>query len=1003
MDKETAKQEIEKLVKTFRDNINQYKLPTYKEAQVRKEFIDKFFKLLGWDVDNEKGLPEQFKEVISEDSIKIEGKTKAPDYAFRVGNQRIFFVEAKKPSINLKENSKSAYQLRRYAWNMGIPISILTDFEEFVVYDCRVKPNINDDSSVARIMPAITYESYIEEFDKIEDIFSHDSVWKGSFDKFVESKKGMKGTTEVDNSFLREIEKWRDSLAKNLALRNSELKISELNYSVQKIIDRILFLIICEYKNIEKYGTLKEIAEKDNIYKNLMPYFKESDDKYNSGIFDFAEDSITPNLLVDDKILKEIIINLYYPKSPYDFSVLPIEILGKVYERFLGKTIRLTSSHQAKVEEKPEVRKAGGVYYTPEYIVDYITENTIGKLIKGKIPKQIEKIKILDSACGSGTFLVRAYTYILDYLLGYYKQNPTKYKNEIYQSKKGNWFLTTDIRKNVLLNNIYGVDIDAQAVEVTKLSLLLKVLENETKASVNQQLKLFKERILPDIDKNIRCGNSLVNSSYFAQRTLTSSSEELDKINPFDWEDKEKGFGKILDNGGFDVIIGNPPYVKEDVNRESFEIVKNTDMKKYYQGKMDLWYFFTCKALDLLKENGLHSYIAQNNWITNAGASILRNKILSDSKIISFFDFNDFKVFKQAGIQTMVFVLEKKRANKNYSIDYYKIINKNISKEELLNYLLTKKGGNKIEKFKAKINPAELKDKPITFANSETSKVLNKIESAGDYHLKNEDIGNGIDVLQDFITEKHLIKLKDDSVNKGEGVFVLNQRELEKIKFSKKELEKIKPYYASEQLGKYSGNSKNKYYLIYADAEVRQNIKEYPNIKNHLDKFKKILTSAFKPYGLHRPREQRFFEGDKIFSLRKTKAVSFTYTNFPCYVSRAFLIVKPKNINLKYLTGLLNSKLINFWLYHKGKKQGEQLQIDKSPILEIPLINKEDDQIIKNVDLIIELNKKLESINLNREKEIIKKQIEALEKQIDNIVYDLYGITDKEKEIIEEG
>jgi len=990
--KEEAKKEVEKLVQVFKDNLNQYKLPTYKEAQVRKEFIDKFFALLDWDIDNKAGNSEQFKEVINEDAIKIEGNTKAPDYAFRIGGQRIFFVEAKKPSVQLKDNQESAYQLRRYAWNVGIPISILTDFEEFIVYDCRVKPNDKDNSNVARII-VINYKDYLENFDKIWNIFSKEAVLKGSFDRFITSEKGMKGTSEVDNEFLKEIEKWRDSLAKNLALRNPNLNISELNYSVQKIIDRILFLIICEYKNIEKYETLNEIVKKENIYKSLMLYFKEADDRYNSGIFDFSKDKLTSNLLIDDKILKEIIVNLYYPKSPYDFSVLPIEILGKVYERFLGKTIRLTSFHQAKVEEKPEIRKAGGVYYTPEFVVNYIVKNTIGKLIEGKTPKQIENIKILDSACGSGTFLVRAYTYILNYLLEYYKQNPTKYKKEIYQDKKGNWRLTTEIRKNLLLNNIYGIDIDAQAVEVTKLSLLLKVLENETKESVNQQLKLFKERALPNLDKNIRCGNSLVNSSYFAQKTLTSSSEELNKINPFDW-DTAFPFK-------FDVVIGNPPYVKEYTNRESFEIVKDTDMKKYYQGKMDLWYLFTCKALDLLKDGGLHSYIAQNNWITSAGASILRNKILSDSKILSFFDFNEFKVFKGVGIQTMVFILEKNKTNRAYSTDYFKVIDKNISKEELANYLITKKDGDKIEKFKAKINPTELKDKTITFVNNELEDILQKIKNKGDYYLTEKNVAQGIVCPQEFVIDPH-IKEIGDSIKKAEGIFTLKTNELEKLKLTNKEKGIIKPLYTTDELHRYYGNPNNKLWVIYSDINVRKNIKDYPKIKNHLERFRKVITSDFKPYGLHRAREQRFFEDEKIISLRKTSAPYFTYTNFPCYVTQTYFIIKPEDINLKFLTGLLNSKLIHFWLRYKGKKQGEQLQIDKVPLLEIPLIKQENEQIIKNVDLIIELSKRLEPINLDREKEIIKKQIEALEKQIDEIIYKLYGITKEEQKIIED-
>ena len=994
MDKETAKQELSKLIQTFKDNINQYKLHTYKEAQVRKEFIDKFLRLLGWDVDNGQGFSEQFKEVINEDAIKIEGKTKAPDYSLRIGGQRVFFVEAKKPSVNIKESQVSAYQLRRYAWNLSIPISILTDFEEFIVYDCRIKPYENDNQSVARIK-VIPYQDYLVKFDEIWDVFSKDAVLKGSFERYVKSNKGMKGTTEVDDEFLKEIEKWRESLAKNIALRNQTLTISELNYSIQRIIDRILFLIIAEYKNIEQYGKLGEIAKKENIYKNLMPYFKDSDDKYNSGIFDFKKDSLTPNVIVDDKILREIIENLYYPKSPYDFSVLPIEILGKVYERFLGKTIRLTTSHQAKVEEKPEVRKAGGVYYTPEFVVNYIIKNTIGKLIEGKTPKQIESIKILDSACGSGTFLVRAYTYILNYLLEYYKKNPEKYKKEIYQAREGVWLLTTEIRKNVLLNNIYGVDIDAQAVEVTKLSLLLKVLENETKESVNQQLRLFKERALPNLDRNIKCGNSIVNSSYFSQQKLDIlSTEELTKINPFDW-DKEFSFK-------FDVVIGNPPYVKEYTNKEIFELVKKTDMAKYYQGKMDFWYFFTCKALDLLKEGGLHSYIAQNNWITSMGASILRNKVLSDSKIMSFFDFNDFKVFKEASIQTMVFILEKQKPSKSYSVDYYKVTDKNISKEELANYLMTKKDGDKITKFKAKINPIELKDKTITFVNTEIGEIFDKMKGAEVFYLDEKELTNGLQVQQEYLNKSHL-KVLGEGFKIGEGVFVLSDAEKNKLKLSDKEEELIKPLFTTNEIERYKISNKNHYWVIYTSSKFKDpsEIKPYPNIKEHLDKFRKIITTDFRPYGIHRTREESFFKGEKICSIRKCQRPSFSFVDFDSYVNQVYYVIKTSKINMKFLTGLLNSKLVYFWLYHKGKKQGEQLQIDRDPLIEIPIIKSENKEVIEAVDSLIELNKKLESTNLSQEKELIKKQIESLETKINEIVYKLYGITKEEKEIIE--
>lgn len=1005
--KEQAKEKVKELVQAFKENIEQYRLLTYKEAQVRKEFIDPLFIALGWDVSNEEKRAEQYKEVINEDAIKISGNTKAPDYSFRIGGTRIFFVEAKKPSVKIKDDPEPAFQLRRYAWNSKIPISILTDFEDIAVYDCRIKPHPKDNSSVARIL-IINFENLLQEFDRIWDVFSKEAVLKGSFDRYVESSKGKKGTSEVDNEFLKEIEDWRDNLAKNIALRNPQLSISELNYCVQRIIDRILFLIICEYRNIEKYEKLKEIAEKQDIYKNFIPYFKYSDEKYNSGIFDFRNDKLTTSLAIDDKILKDIITNLYYPNSPYDFAVLNIEILGSVYERFLGKTIRLTASHQAKVEEKPEVRKAGGVYYTPEYIVNYIVKNTIGRLIEGKLPKQIEKIRILDLACGSGTFLVRAYQFLIDYHLSWYIQNnPEKHKKEVYQYKENQWLLTTEVKKQILLNNIFGVDIDPQAVEITKLSLLLKVLENETKEVVESQLKLFQERALPNIDKNIRCGNSVVDSSFFKQTTLTNlSQEQILKINPFDWEDYEKGFGKIVnDEKGFDVIIGNPPYVKEYTNREIFEPVKKSLLSKYYQGKMDFWYLFTCHIIDLLKQNGLHSFIAQNNWITSAGASILRNKILTDSIFLSFFDFNDFKVFKEASIQTMVFVLEKKKSSKIYSMDYYKIIDKSISKEEIRNYLLTGKDGDKIERFKVKINSTELIGKTITFTNFQFNEVLEKIKKEGNYHLTTDNVAQGIVCPQEFVINSHIKELSK-SVIKGEGIFTLKPKELMNLKLTQKEKEIIKPFYTTEELFRYYGNSKNHLWVIYSDMEVRKNIKDFPHIKEHLDKFKKVITSDFAPYGLHRAREQKFFEGVKIISLRKTPKPYFTYTDFPCYVSQTYFVIKPEDINLKYLTGLLNSNIVFFWLKFKGKKQGEQLQIDKAPLLEIPIYNpennnKEQQEIIKLVDSIRELAKKLKDIKLDSEKNMIEKQIKVYEEKINDLIYDLYDISKEEREIIE--
>ena len=364
-----APSSIPELVDKFSRSRDAYVSHEYNETQLRREFLDPFFGALGWDIENKQGHAEAYKDVIHEDAIKIGSATKAPDYSFRVGGIRKFFVEAKKPSVNLREDAAPAYQLRRYAWSAKLPLSVLTDFQEFVVYDCRVKPFPHDKPSTGRTL-YLPYTEYETRWAEIADVFSKEAVLKGSFDKYAETNKSKKGTAEVDDAFLQEIETWRKTLAANIALRNPKLTQRELNAAVQRTIDRIIFLRICEDRGIETYGTLMAFQNGVNIYKRLIEVFHRADEKYNSGLFHFREESnrgeapdeLTLSLAIDDKPLKEIIKNLYYPDSPYEFSVLPADILGQVYEQFLGKVIRLTTGHHAVVEDKPEVKKAGGVY-----------------------------------------------------------------------------------------------------------------------------------------------------------------------------------------------------------------------------------------------------------------------------------------------------------------------------------------------------------------------------------------------------------------------------------------------------------------------------------------------------------------------------------------------------------------------------------------------------------------------------------------------------------------
>ena len=381
----TAPKEIIDLVQRFRRNLADYRSGKYNETQVRLEFIDPFFEALGWDVHNRKGYAEAYKDVVHEDQVKVSGATKAPDYGFRIGGVRKFFVEAKKPSIDIKDDVHPAYQLRRYAWSAKLPLSILTDFEELAVYDCRMRPVKSDKSGTARVMYFI-FDEYVDKWDDLAAVFSREAVLQGSFDRYAESKKRKRGTAEVDASFLAEIERWRGTLARNIALRNPGLTVRDLNFAVQRTIDRVIFLRIAEDRGLEPYAQLRNLGGQKDTYRELCRRYLEADNRYNSGLFHFkteagrpgTPDEFTANLIIDDKVIQDILRNLYYPDSPYEFSVLPADILGQVYEQFLGKVIRLTAGGRAKVEDKPEDKKAGGVYYTPTYIVDYIVTQTVG-------------------------------------------------------------------------------------------------------------------------------------------------------------------------------------------------------------------------------------------------------------------------------------------------------------------------------------------------------------------------------------------------------------------------------------------------------------------------------------------------------------------------------------------------------------------------------------------------------------------------------------------------
>ncbi|RZN34824.1 MAG: restriction endonuclease subunit R [Methanosarcinales archaeon] len=990
--KDEAKQKIGELVERFRYNLNVYKKSAYNETQVRREFIDPFFEALGWDVSNKQGHAEQYKDVVHEDAIKVGRSTRAPDYSFRIGGLRKFFVEAKKPAVNIKDDVAPSYQLRRYAWSAKLPLSIVTDFEEISVYDCRIKPGQKDKASVGRI-GYYTFEEYPDKLDEIYDVFSKDAVLKGSFDQYAQSTKGKRGTAEVDNEFLKEIESWREILAKNIALRNPEVSIHELNYAVQKIIDRVIFLRICEDRGIEPYGQLHPTANSTNIYTHLLNHFKLAELKYNSGIFNFGADAVTPQLEIDDKVLKTIIQSLYYPKSPYEFSVLGVEILGNVYEQFLGKVIRLTAGHQAKVETKPEVKKAGGVYYTPQYIVDYIVGNTVGKLVAGKTPEEIAEIKIPDPACGSGSFLIGAYTHLLRYHLDWYVENkPKKHKKAVFQVKENEWYLTTDEKKRILLNNIYGVDIDSQAVEVTKLSLQLKVLENESRESVDQQVKLGTEGILPNLGGNIKCGNSLIGPDFYdAGQTTLFDEDEMRRVNVFDWDDAGRGFGEIMGRGGFDCVIGNPPYVRQELLKEQKGYFK--DHYQVYQGTADLCAYFIEKGVSLLQSGGYFSYIVANKWMRANYGKPLR-QWLKTKRIEEIVDFGDLQVFQNATTYPCIMRISNGKPSSTFGV----------TQVETLEFSDL---GTYVEKHQYTVNQDGLDDGGWALVDKETRALLDKLRKTGV-------------PLGEYVDGKIYYGIKT-GLNEA---FVIDSSTRDKlITEDPKNAELIKPFLAGKDIKRYQPPCSKRYLILIPKGWTNQKsggVKDawnwlqnnYPGVASHLKPFSEKAQKRYDKgeywWELRACDYYIEFEKPKIAYLIFQVKPTFTFDDGGNYCNNATYIIPNKDL---LLLGILNSKLGWFLIssYCTQIQNGYQLifkYFGKIPICTIdsynPAEKAQHDKLVSLVDNMLDLQKKYDKTRMERDKELYERQIKIVDAQIDRLVYDLYGLTKGEIGIVEE-
>ena len=946
--------EIRNLVERFSLHRDDYLAGNYNETQLRREFIDPMFKALGWDIDNEQGNAEAYKDVIHEDAIKIGGFTKAPDYCFRIGGTRKFFLEAKKPAENIEDDQNHAYQLRRYAWSAKLPLSILTDFEEFAVYDCRVKPEESDKASKARVK-YVRHDEYLDRWDEISAIFSREAILKGSFDRYADSTKSKRGTSEVDGEFLKEIENWRLSLARNLALRNPDLDQRSLNFAVQRIIDRIVFLRIAEDRGIEDYGQLQKLLSGAKVYSRLANHFRTADDRYNSGLFHFTPengrneppDEFTLSLKIDDDTLKDIIRNLYYPDSPYEFSVLPADILGQVYEQFLGKVIRLTAGHQAKVEEKPEVKKAGGVYYTPTYIVEYIVRQTVGRLLEGKVPKQAANLKILDPACGSGSFLIGAFQFLLDWHRKWYvKDGPADHPKQVYMGQGGEWLLTTAERKRILLSNIYGVDIDPQAVEVTKLSLLLKVLEGENRETLERQRKLFHERALPDLGDNIKCGNSLIGHDFYATNQLNLfAEEERLRLNSFEWKDEFPG---TMKSGGFDAVIGNPPYI---FTREQIpEVERNYFATHFKLGweKHNTYMLFMELLLRLLNKSGLGGFIVPNSWLTIESGHLLREALIDRLRLVT--DLN-YAAFNRVSMEPCIFIMSGRSLRSD--VEVLRVA----SKVEF--------HARSVSKMKRSV----WKSTGSRIVLSTSVGLLNVLEKVRVNSCLLESVFDVRTGLQAYERGKGHPPQSADDVN--DHVFDRTKRE----------------------------DQNSVHYLGGKDV-----------VRYHLD-----WSGMWMQYGpwLAQPRDIEMFSRPRVL-LREITAplphcLHAAFTDKRYLNNKSILnVLHPKDSvdDLKALTCILNSRLLSAFYKNRAVKGSRTIfpkvvikNLREFPVPQLSQVTLK--KVVNLFDTMSSLYEKRTSVKTPHEQEAVARQVVATESTIDQVVYELYGLSSDDIAIVE--
>jgi len=624
---------IKGLIEKYDNDIKTYRSAKYNETQLRTDFLDPLFVLFGWDINNSGGKPTNEREVLVEEGLKANkgANTKKPDYTFRLFSERKFFLEAKKPSVDISTDASPAKQVRRYGFTAKLKISILSNFEYLVIYDCSSPVNESESVSHSRIK-IYHYKEFEDKFDEINKLVGKTSVYSGKFEEVWSSIEDKINRFSIDTLFLQQINEWRIQLANNFISIKPEIEELELNDLTQAYINSIVFLRVCEDRDLEEYQTLYSHAKKED-YQALIEQLKKADKKYNSGLFSlqYINDFISDR----NSFIWSIIQQLYFPESTYSFSVFSSDILGNIYEIFLGEKIAIVNGAVNILPKAENVDR--DIVTTPTHIIKDILRKTVVKYCQGKTDQEILSSKFGDIACGSGAFLLELFQSIQDILIDYYIIHD---KSKLQHITSCTFKLKYEVKQEILVSCIYGVDKDLNAVKACEFGLLLKLLEGEDNNSITIPA-------LPRLDNNILYGNSLIESSLV-------EANYTEEINPFDFNELS-----------FDVVIGNPPYLATESMKQITPKELKIYNKKYDSAykQYDKYFLFVERALNLLNVGGYFGYILPSKFMKVGSGKNLRDFLSRNRYVSEIVSFGANQVFKNKTTYTCLLFAQKKEQN----------------------------------------------------------------------------------------------------------------------------------------------------------------------------------------------------------------------------------------------------------------------------------------------------------------------------------------------------